>query len=87
MECPDQLQGKEFVDKYTAKYPNNPIEGYTAYGYEAANVVIAAIEKAAATNPADVTALRAAVLDAVKGFQGDDGVLGKWSSTPTATPA
>ena len=35
---PDQLtgKGKEFVDKYTAKYPNNPVEGYTAYGYEAA---------------------------------------------------
>jgi branched-chain amino acid transport system substrate-binding protein len=77
----DQLQGKgkEFVDKYTAKYPNNPIEGYTAYGYEAANVVLAAIEKAAATNPADVLALRAAVLDAVKSTKDYDGVLGKWT--------
>ena len=54
---PDQLtgKGKEFVDKYTAKYPNNPVEGYTAYGYEAAKVVLAAIERAAAKNPADVT--------------------------------
>ena len=53
---PDQLtgKGKEFVDKYTAKYPNNPVEGYTAYGYEAANVVLAAIERAAAKNPADI---------------------------------
>jgi branched-chain amino acid transport system substrate-binding protein len=78
---PDQLQGKgkEFVDKYTAKYPNNPIEGYTAYGYEAAQVVLAAIERAAAKNPADVLALRAAVLDEVKGTKDFDGVLGKWS--------
>ena len=78
---PDQLtgKGKEFVDKYTAKYPNNPIEGYTAYGYEAANVVLAAIERAAAKNPADVLALRALVLDEVKATKDYDGVLGKWS--------
>ncbi len=78
---PDQLtgKGKEFVDKYTAKYPNNPVEGYTAYGYEAANVVLAAIERAAAKNPADVAALRAAVLDEVKATKDYDGVLGKWS--------
>jgi branched-chain amino acid transport system substrate-binding protein len=78
---PDQLtgKGKEFVDKYTAKYPNNPIEGYTAYGYEAANVVLSAIERAAAKNPADVLALRALVLDEVKATKDFDGVLGKWS--------
>ena len=78
---PDKLEGKgkEFVDKYTAKYPSNPIEGYTAYGYEAANVVLASIEKAAATNPADITALRAAVLDNLKATKDYDGVLGKWS--------
>ena len=78
---PDQLtgKGKEFVDKYTAKYPNNPVEGYTAYGYEAAQVVLAAIERAAAKNPADVLALRALVLDEVKATKDYDGVLGKWS--------
>jgi branched-chain amino acid transport system substrate-binding protein len=78
---PDQLTGKgaEFVKKYNEKYPNNPIEGYTAYGYEAANVVLAAIERAAAKNPADVLALRALVLDEVKATKDYDGVLGKWS--------
>jgi branched-chain amino acid transport system substrate-binding protein len=78
---PDQLTGKgaEFVKKYGEKYPNNPIEGYTAYGYEAANVVLAAIERAAAKNPADVLALRALVLDEVKATKDYDGVLGKWS--------
>jgi branched-chain amino acid transport system substrate-binding protein len=49
------------------------------YGYEAAGTVIAAIEKAAATNPADMTALRAAVLKAVSETKDYEGALGKWS--------
>jgi len=78
---PDKLTGKgaEFVTKYNAKYPNAKAEGYTAYGYEAASVVLAAIERAAAKNPADVLALRAAVLDEVKATKDFDGLLGKWS--------
>jgi branched-chain amino acid transport system substrate-binding protein len=78
---PDKLTGKgaEFITKYNAKYPNAKAEGYTAYGYEAANVVLAAIERAAAKNPADVAALRALVLDEVKATKDYDGVLGKWS--------
>jgi branched-chain amino acid transport system substrate-binding protein len=78
---PDKLTGKgaEFVTKYTAKYPDAPIEGYTAYGYEAANVVLAAIERAAAKNPADVAALRALVLDEVKATKDYAGVLGTWT--------
>ncbi|HET7168788.1 MAG TPA: branched-chain amino acid ABC transporter substrate-binding protein [Candidatus Limnocylindrales bacterium] len=78
---PDKLTGAgaDFVKKYTEKYPNNPAEGYTAYGYEAAKVVLAAIEKAAAKNPADVLALRAAVLDEVKATKDFSGALGTWS--------
>jgi branched-chain amino acid transport system substrate-binding protein len=72
-------KGKEFVDAYTAKYPNNPIEGYTAYAYESAKVLIAAIERAAAKNPADILALRAAVLDEVAATKDFTGVLGTWS--------
>ncbi len=72
---PDQLTGKgaEFITAYNAKYPDNPAEGYTAYAYEAANVVFSAIERAAAKNPADVLALRALVRDeimATKDFAG-----------------
>ncbi len=69
---PDKLTGKgaDFVKAYTAKYPDAPIEGYTAYGYEAANVVLAAIERAAAKNPADVAALRAARPRRGQGHQG-----------------
>ncbi len=78
---PDQLVGKgaEFVKKYTAKHPNNPVEGYTAYAYESANVLLAAIERAAAKNPADILALRALVLDEVKATKDFDGILGKWT--------
>ena len=78
---PDKLTGKgaEFFTKYTAKYPDAPAEAYTAYGYEAVNVILAAITRAAATNPADTLALRAAVLKEVFATKDFDGVLGKWS--------
>jgi branched-chain amino acid transport system substrate-binding protein len=78
---PDQLTGKgaEFVTRYTAKYPNNPVEGYTAYAYESAQVLLSAIERAAAKNPADILALRTLVLDEVKATKDFDGLLGKWS--------
>jgi branched-chain amino acid transport system substrate-binding protein len=77
----DQLTGKgaDFVKNYNTKYPNNPPEAYTAYGYEAAGTVLAAIEKAAATNPADTAALRAAVLKAISETKDYEGALGKWS--------
>ena len=77
----DKLTGKgaDFVKNYNAKYPNNPPQAYTAYGYEAAGTVLAAIEKAAATNPADTAALRAAVLKAVAETKDYEGALGKWS--------
>jgi branched-chain amino acid transport system substrate-binding protein len=80
----DQLTGKgaDFIKNYNTKYPSNPPEAYTAYGYEAANVVLNAIEKAAATNPADNAALRAAVLKAISETKDYDGVLGKWSFNP-----
>ena len=78
---PDQLTGKgaDFIKRYTAKYPNNPVEGYTAYAYESANVVLAAIERAAAKNPANILALRGLVLDEIKATKDFDGILGKWS--------
>ena len=77
----DKLTGKgaDFLKNYNAKYPNNPPQAYTAYGYEAAGTVLAAIEKAAATNPADTAALRAAVLKAVAETKDYEGALGKWS--------
>lgn len=78
---PDQLTGagKAFIDKYNAKYPSQKPEVYTAYGYEAAKVVLAAIERAALKNPADALALRALVLDEVKATKDFVGVLGTWT--------
>ena len=78
---PDQLTGagKAFIDKYNAKYPSQKPEVYTAYGYEAAKVVLAAIERAALKNPADALALRALVLDEVKATKDFAGVLGTWT--------
>jgi branched-chain amino acid transport system substrate-binding protein len=78
---PDQLTGAgaDFVKKYNEKYPNAPAEAYTAYAYEAAKVVLAAIERAAAKNPADTLALRALVLDEIAATKDFSGALGTWS--------
>lgn len=78
---PDQLTGKgaEFITAYNAKYPEQPAEGYTAYAYEAANVVFSAIERAAAKNPADVLALRALVRDEIMATKDYAGIIGTWS--------
>ena len=78
---PDKLTGKgaAFFAAYNAKYPDAPPEAYTAYGYEAAKVALAAIERAAATNPADMTGLRAAILKEVLATKDFAGVLGTWS--------
>lgn len=78
---PDQLvgAGAEFIKTYTAKYPDAPAEAYTAYGYEAAKVILAAIERAAKANPADMKALRAAIRKEVFATKDYAGVLGTWS--------
>jgi len=78
---PDQLAGKgaEFIAAYKEKFPDAPPEAYTAYGYEAAKVLLAAIERAGATNPGDMDALRAAVLKEVFATKDYEGVLGTWS--------
>ena len=50
----------DFDTKYKAEY-NIDATGYAATGYVCAQVILNAIERAAATNPADRTALREAV--------------------------
>jgi branched-chain amino acid transport system substrate-binding protein len=77
----DKLTGKgaEFYATYTERYPDAPAAAYTAYGYEAAKVILAAIERAAATNPSDLNAMRAAVLKEVFATKDFDGILGTWS--------
>jgi branched-chain amino acid transport system substrate-binding protein len=78
---PDQLTGKgaEWLAAYNEKYPDAPAEAYTAYGYDAADALLSAIERAAATNPADNDALRAAIITELFATKDFDGVLGNWS--------
>jgi branched-chain amino acid transport system substrate-binding protein len=54
----------DFDAKYKAEYKIDAT-GYAAQGYACAQVIIDALGRAGATNPADVKALRAAVLTAV----------------------
>jgi branched-chain amino acid transport system substrate-binding protein len=64
-------KGQEYFKKYKAKY-NADAESYGIYGYEAANVALAALNKVCKKD-------RAAILDAVFATKDFDGVLGKWS--------
>jgi len=64
-------KGKSFTTNYKAKYTIEA-ESYGIYGYEAANVALAAINKVCKKD-------RAAIRDAVFGTKDFEGVLGKWS--------
>lgn len=66
--------GKQWYESYKKKYNAEP-EAYAAYGYEAAKVIINAINQ---TCQSDRDAIRAAVLN-TKDF---NGVLGQWSFDP-----
>ena len=66
-------EGKKWYDTYKSKFNAEP-EAYAAYGYEAAKVAVAAINKSCA-NPSDRKAIRDAVF-ATKDYKG---VLGTWS--------
>lgn len=63
--------GKTWYENYKAKYQAEP-EAYAAYGYEAADVIYAAINKVCTSD-------RAAIRDAVLGTKNFQGVLGTWS--------
>lgn len=63
--------GKTWYENYKAKYKAEP-EAYAAYGYEAADVIYAAINKVCTND-------RAAIRDAVLGTKNFQGVLGTWS--------
>ena len=68
--------GKKFLTDYEAKY-GKLTEPYAVYGYEAMNVVLAAIENVckAGGDPSD----RATLTKAVMGTKDFNGVLGTWS--------
>lgn len=76
----DQYTGDaaKFRDDYKAKYSSD-LEVYTIYGYEAANVLVAAITTASKAGAKDVKALRKGILDALAATKDFKGVLGTWS--------
>jgi branched-chain amino acid transport system substrate-binding protein len=67
-------KGQQFVQEYESRY-DDEIQPYTAYAYEAANVMLDAIERA--SKKGEVT--REAVLKEVFATEDYNGVLGTWS--------
>jgi branched-chain amino acid transport system substrate-binding protein len=67
-------KGQQFVQEYESRY-DDKIQPYTAYAYEAANVMLDAIERA--SKKGEVT--REAVLNEVFATEDFNGVLGTWS--------
>jgi branched-chain amino acid transport system substrate-binding protein len=68
--------GQEFIDKYEQTYDDD-VQPYTAYAYEAANVMLDAIERA--SKDAGGVPERQAVVEQVFATQDYQGVLGTWS--------
>jgi branched-chain amino acid transport system substrate-binding protein len=69
-------RGQDFVERYQERFPESDIDALTAYGYEAANVLLDAIERA---YNADGEVTREGVIRELFATQNYDGVLGTWS--------
>jgi branched-chain amino acid transport system substrate-binding protein len=69
-------RGQDFVERYQERFPDSDIDALTAYGYEAANVLLDAIERA---YNADGEVTREGVNRELFATQNYDGVLGTWS--------
>jgi branched-chain amino acid transport system substrate-binding protein len=67
-------KGQQFVQDYESQH-DDAVQPYTAYAYEAANVMLDAIERA--SKEGEVT--REAVLQQIWATEDFDGVLGTWS--------
>jgi branched-chain amino acid transport system substrate-binding protein len=70
-------EGKEFVDKYESTY-DDAVQPYTVYAYEAANVMLDAIERASEEAGGEVPD-REAVMKQVFATEDYHGALGTWS--------
>jgi branched-chain amino acid transport system substrate-binding protein len=70
-------KGKEFVDKYESTY-DDAVQPYTVYAYEAANVMLDAIERASEKAGGEVPD-REAVVKEIFATEDYDGALGTWS--------
>jgi branched-chain amino acid transport system substrate-binding protein len=58
---------KIFVDKFQARYPGEPIRAYDHYGYEIANILIAALEKVGPDRGKIIGALQGLTYEGVLG--------------------
>lgn len=58
---------KAFVEKYQAKYPGEPIKPFDHFGYEAAKILLAALEQAGPDRAKVIEALRKIRYDGVLG--------------------
>jgi len=67
-------KGKQFVQEYESRY-DDEVQPYTAYAYEAANVMLDAIERA--SKDGEVT--RETVLKEIFATEDYNGLLGTWS--------
>jgi branched-chain amino acid transport system substrate-binding protein len=76
---PEELgeKGQQFIDTYNENY-DDEIQPYTAYAYEAANVMLDAIERASEEAGGEVPE-RQAVVEQVFATEDYQGVLGTWS--------
>lgn len=76
---PEKLtgNGKRFVQRFTKKY--GPPQSYSAYAYDAAGIVVSAIERCAGGDGVN----RACVLKELFATQEHDGALGRFSITET----
>jgi branched-chain amino acid transport system substrate-binding protein len=70
-------EGQQFVQKFEEQY-DEPIQPYTAYAYEAANVMLDAIERASEEAGGDVPD-RQAVIEQIFATEDYQGALGTWS--------
>lgn len=76
-------KGAQWYQSYKQQFNSEP-EAYTSYAYEAAKVVLQAIQTAAGSCATHNSAqCRGAVRDAIYGTKNFDGVLGQWSFTET----
>ncbi len=70
-------EGQEFVETYESRYDDD-VQPYTAYAYEAANVMLDAIELASEEAGGEVPD-REAVVEQIFATEDFEGVLGTWS--------
>jgi len=82
-------ESQEFIGTYTARYGEAPIASYHLYGYDAALMLLTAIEHVGAISGETVFIPRQALRDtlyAIRGLQGRSGILTCSPSGDCATP-